>query len=199
MKAVPSNAAFCKQLIAMGIQMVFRWFSSSSLTVLKVPTRIGITIALRSYNFCTCNLKSWYLVIFSSSLTLMFWSPGTAMLMVLHSLLSLSVTTISAFRCSISLSVWIAKSQSILHLSFSSAASGSCENHLSSHFLHRTQCTLFPSLSCLFLYWFPARTEHELTIWVTLSIFSLQSLHSGDTLLLFFAVVFSEFSFAGTD
>ena len=95
--------------------MVFRWFSSSSLTVLKVPTRIGITIALRSYNFCTCNLKSWYLVIFSSSLTLMFWSPGTAMLMVLHSLLSLSVTTISALRCSISLSVWIAKSQSILH------------------------------------------------------------------------------------
>ena len=121
------------------------------------------------------------------------------MLMVLHSLLSLSVTTISALRCSISLSVWIAKSQSILHLSFSSAASGSCENHLSSHFLHRTQCTLFPSLSCLFLYWFPARTEPELTIWVTLSIFSLQSLHSGDTLLLFFAVVFSEFSFAGTD
>ena len=117
----------------MGIQMVFRWFSSSSLTVLKVPTRIGITIALRSYNFCTSNLKFWYLVIFSSSFKLMFWSPGTAMLMVLHSLLSLSLTTISGLRCSISLSVWIAKPQSILHLSFSSAASGSCENHLSSH------------------------------------------------------------------
>ena len=27
----------------------------------------------------------------------------------------------------------------------------------------------------------PARTEHELTIWVTLSTFSLQSLHTGDT------------------
>ena len=26
MKAVPSNAAFCKQLITMGIPMVVRWF-----------------------------------------------------------------------------------------------------------------------------------------------------------------------------
>ena len=39
----------------------------------------------------------------------------------------------------------------------------------------------FPSLSCLFLYWFPARTENELTIWMTHSTFSLQSLHKGDT------------------
>ena len=72
MKAVPSNAAFCKQLIAMGIPMVFWWFSSSSLTVPKAPATISITLALTSRNFCTCNLKSWYLVIFSSSFTLMF-------------------------------------------------------------------------------------------------------------------------------
>ena len=39
----------------------------------------------------------------------------------------------------------------------------------------------FPSLLCLFLYSFRARTEQELTIWATLSAFSLQSLHSGDT------------------
>ena len=61
MKAVPSNAAFCKQLITMGILMVFRRFSSSSLTVSKAPTTIGITLALTSRNRCTCNLKSWYL------------------------------------------------------------------------------------------------------------------------------------------
>ena len=46
------------------------------------------------------------------------------MSMISHSLFSLSVTTISGLRCSISLSVWIAKSQSILHLSFSSTGSG---------------------------------------------------------------------------
>ena len=67
MKAVPSNAAFCKQLMTMGIPMVFRWLSSSSLTVPKAPTTIGITVALTFHNFCTCNVKSWYLVIFSSS------------------------------------------------------------------------------------------------------------------------------------
>ena len=72
MKAFPSNAAFCKQLITMAIPMVFRWFSSSSLTVPKAPTTIGITVALTSYKFCTCNLNSWYLVIFSSFFTLMF-------------------------------------------------------------------------------------------------------------------------------
>ena len=72
MKAVPSNAAFCMQRITMGIPMVFRWFSSSSLTVPKAPNTIGITVALTFHNFCTCNLKSWYFVIFYSSFTLMF-------------------------------------------------------------------------------------------------------------------------------
>ena len=53
MKAVPSNAAFYKQLVTMDITMVFRWFSSFSLTA---PSTIGITVALISHNFCTCNL-----------------------------------------------------------------------------------------------------------------------------------------------
>ena len=73
--------------------MIFRWFSTSSLTVPKATVTIGVTVALTSYNFCTCNLKSWYLVIFFSSFTLMFWSPGTVLSMILHSLFSLSMTT----------------------------------------------------------------------------------------------------------
>ena len=40
------------------------------------------------------------------------------MSMILHSLFSLSMTKISSLRCSISLSVWIPKSQNILHFSF---------------------------------------------------------------------------------
>ena len=71
-KSVPSNAAFCKQLITVGIPMVFRWFSSALVTVPKAPVTIGITVALTSHNFCTCNLKSWYLVIVSGFFTLMF-------------------------------------------------------------------------------------------------------------------------------
>ena len=142
MSAVLSNGAFCKQLITMGIPMVFKWFSGSSLTIPKAPATIGITVALTSHNFCTCNLNSWYLVIFSSFFTLMFWSPGTAMSMILHSLFSLLMTTISGLPCSISLSVWTAKSQSILHLLSSSTGSDWCENHLSSYstsnFLHRS-------------------------------------------------------------
>ena len=153
MKVVPNNAAFCKQLVTMSLSNFFRWFSSSSLTIPKAPTTIGITIALTSHNSCNCNLKSWYLVIISSSFTLMFWSPGTAMSMILHFLFFLSMTTRSGLLSSISVSVWIAKSQSILHLPFSSTRSGLCENHLSSHsisnFLHRSQCTFFPCLSCL--------------------------------------------------
>ena len=84
MKVVPNNAAFCKQLVTMSLSNFFRWFSSSSLTTPKAPTTIGITVALTSHNSCNCNLKSWYLVIISSSFTLMFWSPGTAMSMILH-------------------------------------------------------------------------------------------------------------------
>ena len=101
------------------------------------------------------------------------------------SILFINDYTLSGLRCSISLSVWIAKSQSILHLSFSSTGSGWSENHLSSHsisnFLHRSQCTFFQVCHVSFCIGFPARTEHELTMWVTLSTFSLQSLHSGDT------------------
>ena len=178
--------------------MVFRLFSSSSLTIPKTPATIGVIVALTSHNFSTCNLKFWYLVIFSISFNLMFWSPGTAMLMILHSLFPLSMTTISGFQCSISLSVWIAKSQSI--------GSSWCENHLSLHsistFLHRRQYTFFSkfvvSLPVLFS---SQRTELELTIWETISTVSLQNLHSRDTswrsMSFFVAFVLSACSWAG--
>ena len=44
------------------------------------------------------------------------------MSMILHSLFSLSVTTISGLQCSFSLSVLIAKSKSTLYVSFSAVA-----------------------------------------------------------------------------
>ena len=58
MKTVPGNASFCKQRRIIGIPMVFRCFSSSALSNPKAPTTAGITVALTSLKFCTCNLKS---------------------------------------------------------------------------------------------------------------------------------------------
>ena len=157
MKAFPNNAAFCKQLVTMGISMVFSWFSSSSLSVNKAPTRTGITVALTFHNFFSCKLKFWYLVIFSSYFTLMFWSSGTAMSTILHFLFSLSTMS------GISLSVCIGMSQSILRFSFSCNDSDSCENHCLYIQFESSCIGASALLLCLFLYWFSARTEQKLT------------------------------------
>ena len=127
--------------------MVFRLFSSSQLTVPKASTTVGITVTMTSQNICTCNLNSWYLTIFSSHFTLIFWSPRIAMLMILHSLFSLSMTAISILWSSFSLSDWIPKSRSILRLLLSSTGSGWCKDNLSLHsisnFLQKSQCFIF--------------------------------------------------------
>ena len=183
MKAVSSNGVLCKELTTMGIPMLFRWFSSSSLAILKEPTTVGITVALTSHNFCNCNLRSWYLVIFfSKSFTLIFWSSRTAMSMMFHSLFSLSMTSIFGLQCSMSLSVWISKSQSILILSFSSTGSGWYENHLYSHsisiFLHISQCTFFQvsrASSCIGFHLGQNTNEHMGDA------FNLHSLYRGNT------------------
>ena len=170
------------------ISMVFRWFSSSLLTVLKAPTATGITVALIFRNFCTCNLKSWYLVNFSFSFTLVFWSQGTPMSWILHSLFSLSVTTMFSLRSSISLSVCIAKSQGILHFSFSSAGSSWCKYHLSSHsFVFKFVVSLLVLISSKdrtwtdnredtfnFLFAKPAQRGHNLVIYAIFTAFFLK-------------------------
>ena len=100
--------------MAMGISMVFRWFSSFLLTVPKALTTISITVALTYHSFCTCDLKYWYLVIFFQ-----FFHFDVLISKIIYfddfafSLL-FTMTTISGLRCSISLSVWIANSQNIM-------------------------------------------------------------------------------------
>ena len=98
--------------------MAFRWFSSSSLTVsTKALITTGITVVLTAPIIASPGIL--VLVIFQVP-SIMFWSPGTAILMILQSLLSLLITTISSPQSSISLSVWIAKSQ-IYYISHSAA------------------------------------------------------------------------------
>ena len=63
-----------------------------------------------------------------------------------------------------------------------------CVYHLLLHrkwyFLHSNQCTKIPTLSWRFLNWLLAKIEFALTMCVILCVFSLQSLHSGVSLVL---------------
>ena len=58
MNTVPSNAAFCKQLILMEIPILFKCFSRLSLIVLRAPVTTGIIVALLFYSLSTSNLSS---------------------------------------------------------------------------------------------------------------------------------------------
>ena len=61
MSTVPSNAAFCKQLILMGIPIVLKCFTRLSLIAPRPLIMMGITVSLMLHNLCNCNLKSSYL------------------------------------------------------------------------------------------------------------------------------------------
>ena len=100
--------------------------------------------------------KSWYFSILSFSLSLAPLSLGTAMLMIMHFLSPLFTTTISGFLASIKWLHWIFTSHSIFTLSVSTTPSGQCSYHLSFnprfYFLHKCQCMILSTLSCLCLY-----------------------------------------------
>ena len=72
MKAVPSNAAFCKHGTTRGMSIRLRCFSSSLDTVPSAPTTIGTTTALTFHSFSISIRRSWYFAIFSCSLAVMF-------------------------------------------------------------------------------------------------------------------------------
>ena len=72
MKAVHSKAALCKHGTTRGMSIHFRCFSSSLDTVPSAPTTIGTTTALTSQSFSICIRRSWYFVIFSCSLAVIF-------------------------------------------------------------------------------------------------------------------------------
>ena len=164
--------------------MVFRWLSISSLTAPKAPTVAGIIKVLTLHNYCTKNLKFWYLEIFSSYFTLMFWYSGTTMLMILDFLFPLSKLQCLAFGV-LFLYLFGLQSPKVFHISYSPALALVDVRTISLHIQFPISCigarVFSPSLSCLFLHWFPARTEHKLTAWVTLLTFSLQSLHREET------------------
>ena len=108
--------------------------------------------------------------------------------MILHSSIILSIRIRSGLLASIVLSVCTLKSHNSLTCSFSVTGSTLWSYHFSvsgrPYFLHRAQCIVVATLSCHFLHFVWAICEHSLTIWLTVSSFSLHNLHI-DTLVLF--------------
>lgn len=70
LNAVPTNAAFCKQLIIVNISIFLNFFSRKPLIVPSATITKGKTVALMSHNLCTFNLKPSYFVTFSNSFEL---------------------------------------------------------------------------------------------------------------------------------
>ena len=60
MKAVPSNAAFCKHGTTRGMSIRLRCFSSSLDTVPSTPTTMGTTTAYYYYHYYYCCYYHYY-------------------------------------------------------------------------------------------------------------------------------------------
>ena len=137
--------------------------------------------------------KSLYFSMFSSSFFHNSVSPGIATSMILHSSIILSIRIRSGLLVSIVLSVCTLKCHNSLTFSFSITGSALWSYHFSvwgrPYFLHRAQCIVVATLSCCFLYSVWSIFDHSLTIWLTVSSFSLHNLHV-DSLVLFFIFAF---------
>ena len=122
------------------------------------PTNTGTTYVLMFRRCAISLLISWYLWIFSLSLSAMLGSPGTAMSITMHSFSFLFTSTMSG------LSSWISRSPSVLMVkshrdhrsfmvAFSIIGSGLCSYYFfaesSPYCFTIDQCTILATLSCL--------------------------------------------------
>ena len=83
----------------------------------RAPITTCMTTSLIFQTFCNSIIKTWYLSIFSCSLVTLFRSSETAKSITWHSIVFV-VQTMPGDLTSITLSVWILKSQRILYSSF---------------------------------------------------------------------------------
>ena len=183
-EAVPTNAAFCKQIIISGIPMVFRWFSSSSLTVPKGPTTIGITVALTSHNLWTCNLKSgiWWFFLAPSLRCFDLQEQLCRWFCILSSLYQWLQYLVFGDLFLYLFGLQSPKAFYICHFPpLVLVDARTICLHIQSQISCIRASVLFSNFVGLFQYWFPARTEHELAKWVPHSTFTFQSLESRDT------------------
>ena len=102
----------------------------------RAPITTGMTTTLIFETFCNSVIKTWYLSIFFCYLMALvsffcyliaiFWSPGIAKAIIWHFLFCLLIQTMSGNLRSMTLSVWILKSQRILYSWFAWTDCGVC-------------------------------------------------------------------------
>ena len=103
-------------------------------TVPSVPITIGITVTLDAlWILLISNARSWYLSTFSSSVLMIFWSAGTAMLISVHSCVSFRIRVISGRLWFSFLSVQTVMSQVMRTSLFFATVKGWWLYHLSVH------------------------------------------------------------------
>ena len=86
------------------------------------PITTGMNTTLTFQTYCNSIIKTWYLSIFFCYLIAMFWSPGIAKPIIWHLLIQI----VSRNLVSMTLSVWIVKSQWILYSLFLWTDCGVC-------------------------------------------------------------------------
>ena len=147
----------------------------------KAPITIGIIVTFMFHSFFNSLARSRYLSLFSHSFSFILWSAETAKSTILQILCFLLIIIRSGLRAEIRWSVCISKSHRSLCVSFSRTGSGLCIYHLLAlsnlNFLHISQWTTLPTLSCLALYSFCANLLHSLIMWLMVLSLSPHSLH----------------------
>ena len=131
-RAVPSSAVFCNNVVLLTTPSSSMHFFSFFDVLPSAPTTTGMTLMLLMFHILLISLfSSWYLSIFSFSFSLTHISPGIAISIIAQLLSFLFTTTIFGFLVLISLSHWIMTSYKIFTSSFSTASSGACSYHFS--------------------------------------------------------------------
>jgi len=184
MCALPSIAVFTSWGILFLPGISWRCFSR----LLLVAWELGTTLALMFHILCIFNLRSWYFSIFSLSFSTRLCVYRLVLRVLLSSacLLPLSLVcklvsvysfwswspTVPWLCCSLLL-LWACGAR--CYLSFWSRSAGICRDGLL--LLH---CLML----CLIVYKLPAILEHALTMWATVSSFSLHILHFGSFIIM---------------
>ena len=148
-------------------------------TVPSSPMITGITITFMIHNFfldlwqgtCLSFLFLWFCLCGPSGQQIPFF---------IMLAFFLSIITRCGLLARIRWSVCISKSRRNLCVSFSRMYSGLYIYHLilwsNFHFLHNSQCIIFPTQSCLILHYFCASLQH-LLMWFIISSLSPNNLH----------------------
>ena len=115
-KAIPRIAVFCMDIMSDRMSIFFLYLCIILFDIVpRAPITTGMTTTLPFQTFYNSVIKTWYLSTFFCYLMAIFWSSGIAKAIIWH----FTIQNMSGNLNSMTLSVWILKSQRILYFSFS--------------------------------------------------------------------------------